>query len=173
MDPVVQSNLSFFPHDFHRSVLYHITSLSLRLLGSLRGSWVHMAWHKNCVKKKKLKSHHLKFYLIVPTTWFPYSYHIVPPHSWFIGPPHWLNCGHVCTFVRVDEAVSGGKLPWLTFWVCITFGKVSPNQIIIVINGSIFVSVCRYTVHERCASRVPDHCITTYSKSRKISHVNK
>ena len=28
-------------------------SLSLRLLGSLRVLWVLMAWHKNCVKKKK------------------------------------------------------------------------------------------------------------------------
>ena len=33
--------------------IYIPCSLSLRLLGSLRGSWVHMAWHKNCVKKKK------------------------------------------------------------------------------------------------------------------------
>ena len=31
--------------------IYIPCSLSLRLLGSLRGSWVHMAWHKNCVKK--------------------------------------------------------------------------------------------------------------------------
>ena len=47
-----------------------------------------------------------------------------------------LNCGHVCAFGRVDEAVSGGKPPVIKgvvgllswhgshFWVCITFCKV-------------------------------------------------
>ena len=47
-----------------------------------------------------------------------------------------LNCGHACTFGRVDEAVSGGKPPagkgvvglfsWhgAHYWVCITFYKV-------------------------------------------------
>ena len=51
-------------------------------------------------------------------------------------PSVWqLNCGHVCVFRYVDEAVSGGKPParkgvdslsWhgLYFWVCITFCKV-------------------------------------------------
>ena len=33
--------------------IYIPCSLSLRLLGSLWSLWVHMAWHKNCVKKKK------------------------------------------------------------------------------------------------------------------------
>ena len=36
--------------------IYIPCSLSLRLLGSLRGLWVHMAWHKNCVKKKVFPS---------------------------------------------------------------------------------------------------------------------
>ena len=58
---------------------------------------------------------------------------------WLVVQGHaaWrLNCGHACTFGRVDKAVSGGKPPagksvvgllsWhgSHFWVCITFCKV-------------------------------------------------
>ena len=36
--------------------IYIPCSLSLRLLGSLRVLWVHMAWHKNCVKNHSTQS---------------------------------------------------------------------------------------------------------------------
>ena len=41
--------------DSRQCRIYILCSLSLRLLGPLRVHWVHMAWHKNCVKKKKRK----------------------------------------------------------------------------------------------------------------------
>ena len=59
-------------------------SMSLRLLGSLRVLWVHMAWHKNIV----LKKHEQKIFNFTHRQEYTVGYHMTLDTAWLNH--HWV-----------------------------------------------------------------------------------
>ena len=110
--------------------IYIPCSLSLRLLGSLRGSWVHMAWHKNCVEKSL-------FIWIVDVSFNTISTTVI-----FSAAPIEVNEHRLC----YDAALQRDEWPWIgktTLIICIPHYQgltiVSPSM-----NSSSFFSYSRF-----------------------------